>query len=164
MGVTTRAQAIRLKYLGKARVDSTDHDSVPFCWRDGYQYWAKVGQYGDFRQRASGIRKSTDKVSLWVSTARAVTSKGLRTTDPISKLKKLYPHAVRRAGKTVYGLDYTVYTVKSSQGYLDIFRNHLPGPGPSPDNFFIVRSRTAAGPVYTVDLLGEGLGCDGRSY
>jgi hypothetical protein len=163
MGVTTRAQAIKLKYLGKAPVDPNDTESVPFCWRDGFEYWAKVGQYGDFRQVADGIRRSSDKVSLWVSTPKAVTSKGLRTTDSIAKLKKLYPSAVRSVGSTEWGRKYSVYTVRGPSGYLDIIRNWVPGTGVAKDNFFIVRSKTAKFD-YTVDLLGEGLGCSGRDY
>ena len=163
MGVSTREYALRVGYLDRSKVAAGD-ESVAICWPDRWAYSTHVGDYADFRQVADGVRKPADKASLWVSSPRAVTSKGLRTTDPISKLKKLYPSAVRRAGVTEYGEKYSVYTVRGKYGYLDIFRNWMPGNTVSKANFFVVRSLTTSGPQYIMDTYGEGLGCGPRDY
>ena len=163
MGVSTRAYALRVGYLVRSRVAAGD-ESVAVCWPDRWAYSTHVGDYADFRQVADGVRKPADKVSLWVSSPRAVTSKGLRTSDPISKLKKLYPSAVRRAGVTEYGEKYSVYTVRGKYGYLDIVRNWMPGNTVSNANFFVVRSLTTSGPQYIMDTFSEGLGCGPRDF
>ncbi len=163
MGVSTRAYALRVGYLVRSRVAAGD-ETVALCWPDRWAYSTHVGDYADFRQVADGVRKPADKVSLWVSSPRAVTSKGLRTTDPISKIKKLYPNAVRRAGVTEYGEKYSVYTVRGQYGYLDIIRNWTPNNAVSKTNFFVVRSLTTSGPQYILDTLNEGLGCGPRDY
>jgi len=124
MGVSTRSYAMRVGYLKRTR--ETNSEALAYCNPDGWRYYTHVGDYADFRQRADGVRTAGDVVSLWVSSPRAVTSKGLRTTDSITKLKRLYPTAVRTVARTEWGRVYSVYTVRSGPGFLDIIRHWCP--------------------------------------
>jgi len=71
---------------------------------------------------------------------------------------------VRAEARRREGRRYSVYTVRGANGYLDIIRHWTPDSSVARDNFFVVRSLTARGPQYILDLVSEGLGCDLRDY
>ena len=142
---------MKLKYLRRIPADpNSPCGSHP----DGWEYFAVDGRYADFWQVSERIRRPSDRVAFWISESNAVTSKGLRTTDSIAKLKKLYPNAIRRVETGEYGTKYSRYTVSGPKGYLDIIRHWVPGKGVADNNFFTVRAKNV-GFAYMVDILTD---------
>mgnify|MGYP001434264925 CR=1 FL=1 len=135
MGKTTVAQARERNYLAKNTFCGDRLDGVL-----AYNNW----------------RRRDGKLAAWTgggTREAAVTSKGLKSSDSLSRARRLYPALDRTgflANPYIPGEGWRIYSVRAKRGWLDLYL--YAGKGQA--NFFAVRAFSVKEPITDWSLDG----------